>query len=442
MQGPIQVCATYDTPGLRYVLSFVFETWYGCSYELMLHPDQVDAGRLVINYSAHNIPGAFNIPQAGIPFDTAQPAFPEVSLSDWAGIPCFFSQSGGDIPFDLFGAIFFLLARVEEYKDGSRDAHKRFLAVHSVFAGSGLIERPIVDEWLVALGEVLSKKSSDFNPKPREYKWLNTFDIDVAYAYKYRSIYRLLGGISRDVLGLDFSRLKKRFRVLFDKEVDPFDTYAYQMEIAKKHRAESTYFFLLGDLGRFDKNISHRSTGLRNLIGKVSMYADVGIHPSYASNGDLERLKTEISRLHTILKADVQKSRQHYLKVELPRTYRDLMAAGILEDYSLGYVDRPGFRSGTCTPHYFFDFQKQEATALRVFPLAAMDATLRDYMGQKPREAEARLTELIARVKAVNGTFVSLWHNDSLSDLEPWKGWRDVYAFMAETAASDGPPTD
>jgi hypothetical protein len=195
-------------------------------------------------------------------------------------------------------------------------------------------------------------------------------------------------------------------------------------------------------LGKFDKNISHRSAGLRDLIGKVSARANVGIHPSYASNGSLERLKTEVSRLGAILKMDVEKSRQHYLKVDLPHTYRDLMAAGMCEDYSLGYVDRPGFRSGTCTPHYFFDFQKQEVTTLKVFPLAAMDATLRDYMGLKPHEAEAGLIELIARVKAVNGTFVSLWHNDSLSDLEPWKGWRDVYAFMAETAASDGPPTD
>jgi hypothetical protein len=230
--------------------------------------------------------------------------------------------------------------------------------------------------------------------------------------------------------------------VVFDKEVDPFDTYAYQLEIAIKHKAETIYFFLIGDLGRFDKNISHRSAGLRDLIGQVSVRANVGIHPSYASNGSMERLKAEVNRLGAILEKDVRKSRQHYLKAELPQTYRDLIAVGILEDYSLGYVDRPGFRSGTCTPHYFFDFQKQEATALKVFPLAAMDATLRDYMGLKPREAEARLNELIARVKVVNGTFVSLWHNDSLSDVEPWKGWRGVYAFMAEAAASDGPPTD
>ena len=30
-------------------------------------------------------------------------------------------------------------------------------------------------------------------------------------------------------------------------------------------------------------------------------------------------------------------------------------------------------------------------------------------------------------VKKVNGEFTSVWHNESLSNLDRWKGWREVF---------------
>jgi len=33
-------------------------------------------------------------------------------------------------------------------------------------------------------------------------------------------------------------------------------------------------------------------------------------------------------------------------------------------------------------------------------------------------------------VKNVNGTFISVWHNESLSDRDIWKGWKLVYEKM------------
>jgi hypothetical protein len=440
MQESIQVYAAQDTPGLRYVLSFICETWFGLEYSLIHDPEHIHDTKLAINYSTEHVPGTLQIQPVGNPFDAVQPAFPEVFLTDWDGIPCFFSSPGSEIPFDLFGAVFFLLSRAEEYREGPRDVHGRFLAAHSVFANSGIIERPIIDEWLMKLRNILTARSQSFQPVDREYNWLNTLDIDVAYAYKYRPARRFLGGMARDITRFDVANLKKRFRVILGKESDPFDTYDHQLEIVREFNAKTLYFFLIGDKGKYDKNISHKSRGLRHLIQTVSTYAEVGIHPSYASNGDRVRLQTEVNRLEAILEKDIKKSRQHYLKVHLPQTYRDVIAAGIVEDYSLGYVDRPGFRSGTCTPHCFYDFDNQEATALKVFPLAAMDATLRDYMGLKPNEAEAMLEALISRVRAVNGTFISLWHNESLSDVGLWEGWRDVYTSMAKEAAN-GMPT-
>ena len=44
------------------------------------------------------------------------------------------------------------------------------------------------------------------------------------------------------------------------------------------------------------------------------------------------------------------------------------------------------------------------------------------------------IKNIINQVKSVNGTFISLWHNESLSDQKRWKGWRRVYEEMIKYA--------
>jgi hypothetical protein len=63
-----------------------------------------------------------------------------------------------------------------------------------------------------------------------------------------------------------------------------------------------------------------------------------------------------------------------------------------------------------------------------------MDGTLKDYMDLTPADAIAQIGSLIREVKQVNGTFISLWHNESLSDQKRWTGWRRVYEEMLEMA--------
>jgi len=41
---------------------------------------------------------------------------------------------------------------------------------------------------------------------------------------------------------------------------------------------------------------------------------------------------------------------------------------------------------------------------------------------------------LIEEVRKVNGTFISLWHNESLSEEKRWKGWRTVYETLIQKA--------
>jgi hypothetical protein len=36
----------------------------------------------------------------------------------------------------------------------------------------------------------------------------------------------------------------------------------------------------------------------------------------------------------------------------------------------------------------------------------------------------------------VNGTFISLWHNESLKDSGQWLGWRKIFELIQETGVN------
>ena len=96
----------------------------------------------------------------------------------------------------------------------------------------------------------------------------------------------------------------------------------------------------------------------------------------------------------------------------------------------MGYASTVGFRASTCTPFYFYDLDFEIQTPLKVFPFALMDTTLNDYMKLTPKQSLGRIRDLKNEVKAVNGTFITLFHNESLSDYDRWKGWKRLYDSM------------
>ncbi|MBK7430608.1 MAG: hypothetical protein IPI62_06675 [Bacteroidetes bacterium] len=100
----------------------------------------------------------------------------------------------------------------------------------------------------------------------------------------------------------------------------------------------------------------------------------------------------------------------------------------------MGFADEVGFRAGICSSFYYYDLNREIQTRLRIHPFAVMDATLRFYMKVQPAEVMSYVGPLIKEVKAVNGTFMSLWHNESISNMKPWEGWKEVYEDVVKAA--------
>jgi phosphopantetheinyl transferase (holo-ACP synthase) len=154
------------------------------------------------------------------------------------------------------------------------------------------------------------------------------------------------------------------------------------------------------------------------------------MHPSYFSFKNIEVLKKEKGRLEQIINTPVTFSRQHFLRLSIPETYQYLIDLDIEEDYTMGYAKYAGFRASTCTPFYFYDLDFEIQTPLKLYPFAFMDGTLKHYMQLDNDASLAKILALKDAVKKVNGTFISLFHNDTLSDEGDWIGWKEIYLKM------------
>jgi hypothetical protein len=299
------------------------------------------------------------------------------------------------------------------------------------------LQKPVVDQWAQQLKTVLLERFPKLQFPQQKFRYLNTIDIDNAYAYKEKGMMRTLGAFARSVLRFDFRELAERSMVLMGKAKDPFDCFDYMLDVEKKYKLESIYFFLVGNYGENDKNIPVTSRPFQLLIKHIADYNRVGIHPSYGSNSSESRLKLELGRLERILNREVKDSRQHFLKLTMPDTYRNLLDLNIRRDFTMGYAAEPGFRAGTSYPFYFYDLDMEVLTPLKLYPFMVMDGTLNYYQKKSIAEANDIVRQLIDEVKAVNGTFVSLWHNETLNDRGVWKGWREVYENMIKYALND-----
>jgi hypothetical protein len=343
-------------------------------------------------------------------------------LCSWNDLPAFFPLPS-EIPFDIFSAVFFLVSRYEEYNiEDGRDSMGRFMASSSFAYKNNFLHRPLIDEWRKQLSHEIESKWPG-NARFSEYKEIISIDVDSAFAYKHKGFKRTIGGFCLDLLKLRFGNLARRFSAILGWRSDDFNTYDEILEFQKKYKVPVIWFFLLSDYNKYDINVPHTSKPLRTLISQLDGKCQVGIHPGVKSNDNIELLKTEIGRLVEITRRPCMHSRQHYLMLRFPETYRNLYASGIRHDYTMGYADQSGFRASTSFSFRWYDLAKEEISNLYVHPFAYMDITLRHYMNLSPEQSSQKIEEYRDRVRKTGGTFMSLWHNESFSNLGKWKNW-------------------
>lgn len=356
------------------------------------------------------------------------------------GLVAFFEQSpmGADFSFDLPGLIFYLATRYEEYLPFKADQWGRFTASQSCAAKGEFLDYPLAEYWMKRLVDALQAKFPSLEVGAKKYRFEPTYDIDIAWAFQHRSLFLHIASTFKDLVLGHWGSLQARWRTWTHQQQDPFYSFDYLQTLHKRHHLQPIFFFLLANRKRHDTNISHRNPVFRRLIQQIAAWGYVcGIHPSFASNQAPEQMPIEKKRLEDILQTPVTISRQHFLLLRFPDTYRQLLEAGIEHDYTMGYADAIGFRSSISQPYPWYDLGKEAKTALTIHPFLAMDVTLEKYLALSPKEAVERVQKLIASVKEINGVAGTLWHNSSFAPHEGWAGWQAVYEAILAAALSE-----
>lgn len=350
-----------------------------------------------------------------------------VRVSDWNGLPVFFWVDGpSHWPFDPFALSFYLVSRYEEYLPFGPDVHGRFSHEHSLAFRHHFLDLPLVDLIANKLKETLAARYPDISFPARHFRFIPTFDIDIAYAHLGKGWFRASLAWVKLLLKADFRQMKERFAVMTGKLPDPYDNFRLHLDLANDCGLALKYFVLLGDFNRYDRNVSHRSSRFRALLQQLSLVAEQGLHPSYRSHLHPEKLAVELNRLGKITGKPVTSSRFHFLRMKFPESFRMLTDAGIRDDYSMGYSTINGFRAGTCTPFYFYDLVREQATKLRIHPFIFMDSAMADHLQYTPEEAEREITALLEKVRVTGGEAIGIWHNYSLAEQGRYKGWQQV----------------
>lgn len=336
-------------------------------------------------------------------------------------------DGGFRIGYDIPSLCYWMLNRVEELGRKDLDGHGRFPATASHAFKHGYLERPVVDEWLSVLGQVIKRTWPGVGLVDPVFTTVVSHDVDGPSRYAFRTNYLMLRGFAGDLvrrrdpvaaLRGPFIRRASKARL---HQADPNNTFDWLMDQSESRGLKSAFYFICGRTDpRRDADYDPEHPSIRELMRRIhSRGHEIGLHPSYGTYQRPDLIKFEAERLHKVSQDEGIAQgrwggRMHYLRWEHPTTLYGWEAAGMDYESTLGFADRPGFRCGTCFEYSGYDPVARRTLMVRIRPLVAMDCTVMAarYMGLGPSQAALdHFLRLKAACRAVGGTFTTLWHN-------------------------------
>jgi hypothetical protein len=479
----VNIFSPVITPRLQYVLGIIFRDHLRVPYRLTADRALwLASPGIRIHYSNEMLPGSFRIPPSGFLSETYEPGKPPESDPMAGAIPLAPATgaragTGSDVtvdswPFDLFGSVFYLISRYEEYlAEAKFDRLGRYDPTSSWAYKNSCLERPLIDEWLQRLEEVLVAHSGTYTDtasggtdndvapggagtglapggagiglapgRHERLRFAPTYDIDLPWCYQHKPLWVKLAYAVMYFLQGRWKRLVELYRVNMGQVPDPFDNFywldqvhaALETSVGSLSRESPVYFFpVAASHNRYDQNPKPSQAAYQELIQRHAAKYPIGIHPSFYSSSQPGLLAAEIGLLSRITGLPITISRYHYIHFRLPQGYRLLIDNGIRADYSMGYGEQNGFRASYSRPFGWYDLEKEMETPLKVVPFCFMEAT--SYY-QKEQDGPATLQEMERYSEAIRktgGRMTTIWHNSSLNENPRWIGWRKVYcAFL------------
>lgn len=358
-----------------------------------------------------------------------------ITLTDYK-VPVLFGRGGVEIAedrirlnLDIFGAAFFMLSRYEEAVVSGRDTHNRFPASASVAYKEGFLTRPIINEYVEILWACMQQLWPGLSRKARHFGKSITADVDHPYSAATRSVGRQVRQVSGDLINRRSIALAMRNCRNFlevrrgNYAFDPYFPLLHWMMNANERAGNTMTFFMMSGASDSDRDHGYSldEPVIRTLIREISGRGHfIGLHPSYRTYQDGDRIKRESDNLRRVLESECISwesigARQHYLRWSVLETPRHYESADIVYDASLGYADHAGFRCGTCYEYRFYDVGERRGSSVEIHPLNVMEGSLfsAQYMNLDVTSGVEYALGLKDTCRLFNGTFSLLWHNSN-----------------------------
>jgi hypothetical protein len=445
----ILVYSVSNTERLRYIVDVVFDSKATIT-------DSIDTciqfEGLIINYSNKLFPSTNNLTSQKeqteeISTDSTTSAFdnqviqiiphgllhqeniaPQViECFEWEGLTAFFKTAANSLmPFDFFAASFYLISRYEEYLPHTKDDLNRFEHTNSLAYQQNFLHLPLIQLWCNQLFEKSGLQQHLLQPR---FSFKPTYDIDIAYSYRYHTVARNVVGFFKDLFKLDNAAVIERLQVLESIQKDPYDIYEWLDLLHDSLHLKPIYFFLLAaDRKGLDKNINPKHPAMLHLLQQHATKYAVGIHPSIQSNERPSLLKSEIKTMETMVGKSITSSRNHYIQIQFPQSFERMIQLGITDDYSMGYSTINGFRASYSKSFNWFNLSNNCITPLMIHPFCYMDSTAIFQERVTPQKAGQDLQYYYDTVKLAGGECIAIFHNNLLTNQVAFKEWRLIYA--------------
>ena len=351
----------------------------------------------------------------------------EIEFGIWQNEPIFFQIYDASIPFDIFAASFYLLARYEEYLPHKLDEHERYHYKDSLQIQRSLLNKPIVEIWADLFKNALTERFPDLVFPERKFHFEPLINVSMATLYKHKAFLRFVGGGLNDLVHFRLKKLWLRHQVYFTKKKDPYDTFDEILRIKNKYKHNLSFFHLLTTYSVFDHNISKNKSVYQKEIKFLADYANTGLLTSYYTIDDEEMIEKEIKSLEDIIHKQVTSTKAHFNRIKLPQTYQHFNNSEIKDDYSMGYNHKIGFRAGTSIPFNFYDIENETETSLKLHPVTISDSMLKFQYRLSPEKALQIMINQGKMIQQYGGHFYPSFHNFILSNTDDWKTWNKLY---------------
>ncbi len=354
---------------------------------------------------------------------------PYCSPESRPGEPLFVEAAPGEYRCteDLLASTVLVLSRYEEIGASRKDEYGRFRAADSIAARDAYLDRPIADEWGLALEQVITALQPGFRAE-RKLRVMISHDVDligIPFGLREPAVQR----IARRKVGVAVRDLFSGFTGIAPGSLGQV------IEICEQVQArglQSALYWKASARTAHDSGYDIADPRVASVIRWAATHGvEMGAHPGYNTFANPAKLTAEVERIRGAIGEREIGGRQHYLRWS-PETWLHWEQCGLAYDSTLGYADRAGFRAGTCWPYRPWLWNQNRCADLFEIPLIVMDQTLVSpgYMGLSPDRSVALVQDLLRKCAHVGGVFTLLWHNNSLG--RPYSAyWPRIFDALA-----------